>query len=616
MTPSIFAEVFRLLSPAYFIEPFRTIHRALHPTTVHVQGYKRLEVIFEEFANNVMVIAQTRERMGHPLGLAEYTHLLSCASSMGDAHMADQVWENMKEDDVQPDAACYNHLMASKVWDSTYTGRGGYRLRITKHIYRKRGYESPNPGWTGFGTKARSVRKEVVETLNEMIGNGFQGDENTFIQIMVSSSRVGAISGIERLLKAIWNVDVDALLDPENHPKQEPVTPFPRSSPCYPTKNLLHAVAHAFGTSSNMLAALRTIEHLSESYGIVIPEEVWLELMERTFVLSRRRFGTDLPGKDRGQVDPDFLFDMYKTMTSKPFNVQPTAHVHQMMAKTAWDQRNWTLYKEHMEGAYDILAETRRKQKVARTKVMSYLTNSKISQGPKKRRGPADLTRFKSRHFANAVYEYDLLRLRAAEAYTIVVRLARLLIIQNHWEIPGESEYAWERRYLPQALEEWQDFLPDQIHYHTSSGMIHRKGFSNWRFRRYTGFHQIPIRRPTPTNGLKRELHPDEIDDDAFWANLLKRRPYYKSKASLQIQPLDRLFSGVIERSTVSHPPPYDPFTYETIADCANYEDLKKFYRAHDFKKVRYWKEEGEAEDEEYEDPADTAIEGFGYAYG
>ncbi|KAI9043488.1 uncharacterized protein KD926_003639 [Aspergillus affinis] len=615
MTPSRFAEVFCLLSPTYFILPFRKIHRPLHPTTMHVHGYKRLEVIFEEFANNVMTVAETRLRTGHQLGLAEYTHLLRCASSMGDAVMAEHVWESMKADDIRPDVTCYNHLMASKSWNSTYTGRESYRLRITKHIYRKRGYEYPNPGWTGFGTKARSVRKDVTSILNEMIGEGFQADENTFIQVMVSSSRVGSITGIIRLLKAIWNVDVDALLDPENHPKLKPVTPFPRSSPCYPTKNLLHAVAHAFGTSSNMLAALRTIDHLSESYNIAVPEGVWLELTERAFVLSRQRFGPDLPGKDRGQLYFNFIFELYETMTSKPYNVRPTAHVHQMMAKTAWDQRNWPRYKEHMEGAYNVLAETRRKQRIARTKVMGYLTNSKTSQGPKNPRGQVNLSRFKSRPFANAVYEYDLLRLRAAQANMIVRRLARLLLIQKHWEIPGEPEYTWERRLLPQALEEWQDFLPDKIHYDTSGGTVNRKGFTNWRFRRFTGFYKIPIRRPTPTNGLKREVHPDDIDDDAFWANLLERRPYYKSKPGLQTEPLARLFSGVVERSTVSHPPPHDPFTYETLADCENYEDLKQFYREHDFthKPARNLGEEIEKE-RESEDPADTAIKGFGFS--
>lgn len=176
MPASSFAEAFFLLSPAYFVEPFRLLHEPMHPTTVHVRGFKRLETIFDEFADNVAKVAEIRRSAGHRFGLAEYSHLLHCASSVGDALFADQVWHNMQEDKVRPDVACYNYLMSAKVWNSSHHGRQQYRLRMTKYIYRKRGYFDPNPGWEGFGTKARSVRKEVVQILNEMIEAGLVGD--------------------------------------------------------------------------------------------------------------------------------------------------------------------------------------------------------------------------------------------------------------------------------------------------------------------------------------------------------------------------------------------------------------------------------------------------------
>ncbi|PLB44371.1 hypothetical protein P170DRAFT_440672 [Aspergillus steynii IBT 23096] len=616
MPSSTFVGVFLSLSPAYFIEPFRTLHRPLHSTTVHVSGYKRLEVIFEEFIHNVTAVAQIRQSAGHKLGLAEYTHILHCASSIGDAILADQAWHNMKEDGVHPDLACYNHLMSAKVWDSAHSGLQRYRLRMTKYVYRKRGYMYPNPGWTGFGTKERSVRKEVVRILNEMMENGFQGDENTFIHVLMSSSRVGNSQGIKRILKAVWNVDVDALLEKAPDIEIEPVTPFPRFSPLYPTKNLLFAVAHSFGNCSDMPAALCAIEHISESYGLIVPAEVWRELLERAFVLSRRRWGLDFEGKDRGQVLPSFLCELYDTMTSEPSNVEPTAHMHSIMAKLAWAERDLPLFKHHLDATYDLLAETRRKQKLARAKVAAYLINTRTSQGPKIR-GQFQLTRFKSRPFANAVYEYDLLRLRAAQATMLISRLVRLLIIRKNWDFPGKTELDWERRLIPQILDEWRDFLPDQIHYHTTGGVINRKGPRTWRFRRYTEFDQMPIRHSTAENGLKkREFDPKEIEDDVFWARLLAKYPHFLNSRALH--PMNRLFFGVIDRSTVAHPQPHDPFTYEPLADCKTPDDFRAFYRKYDMKAARHYQPEDiqdeEVEAEEEEDPSDAALDGFGYS--
>lgn len=612
MPSSTFAEVLLLLSPAYFIEPFRALHRPLHPATVHVKGYKRLEVIFEEFAHNLSAVVRTRRSAGHKLGLAEYTHLLHCASSIGDGLMAEQTWQSMGQDDVRPDLSCYNHLMAAKVWDSAYTSPQKYRLRTTKHVYRKRGFVYPNPGWTGFGTKGRSVRKEVVRLLNEMVENGFQGDENTYIHVLTASARVGDSSGIKRLLKAIWNVDVDALLNREPDSVMEPVTPFPRTHPLFPTKNLLFAIAHTFGTTSEMLAALRTIDHISESYGIETTEEVWLELMERAFVLSRQRWGPDLEGKNRGLLPSKFLSDMYETMISEPYNVRPTAAIHSMMGKAAWEKADLPTFQHHLRAAYSLLKETRRERHLVRSKVADYIKNTRASQGPKQKQGGhVEFSRYRTRSFANAVYEYDILRLRSAQQAMIVGRLVRLLLIKHDWDFPGKTEHAWERRLLPQVIEEWQDFLPDQIHYHTTGGVVFRLGFTNWRFRRFTGFTQVPIHQPDPVVGAEREMDPNEIEDDVFWA----RRLVLRADLNSGLLPLVRLFHGVVERSTVAHPQPHDPFSFKPIADCKAPSELKAFYREYDLRAARQMlgAQEGELEEEQdyhSEDSSDAGHRG------
>ncbi|GCB19053.1 hypothetical protein AAWM_01938 [Aspergillus awamori] len=533
MPQSTFVEVFHLLSPAYFIDPYREIHRPLHPSAVDVKQYKSLESIFDEFANNLSAILQIRWAGGQPLGLAEYTHLLDCARSMGDAIMADYIWHTIREDGMVPDSQCYNYYMEAKVWDKAYTGLEKYRLRMTPYLYRKRRFFEPNPGWQGYGTAARSVRKEVLQIFNEMTQEGTSGDTTTFVNVILASSRVGHMQGIKNVLHTVWNIDVDALLEQVDESMLPEVTPYDRSSPLYPTSHLLFAVAHAFGTNNDIPAALRTIDFISSRYDIPVPENVWLELFERSFVLSRPRFGPDAERNAKGQVSYDFLNSMFETMTAEPFNVRPTIEVHHILAKTAWDRARLSEFKHHMEAAYDLLRETRKKRRTARSIIEAYL-------------GQPQTQILRSRAFADAVHAYDILRLRTMQQTVIMERLARLLLIHRRWV--GSQNQVWERSLLPQALEEWRDFLPESVVYHTRGGLVEFDGATSWRQRNIRTHDRVPVRRPAFGTNIELDDDANDIDDDIFW-------DYYRQSAphlDLSIPPLRRLFEAVQEDNVSS----------------------------------------------------------------
>ncbi|EAW13119.1 uncharacterized protein ACLA_015610 [Aspergillus clavatus NRRL 1] len=536
---STFVEVFCLLSPAYFVDPFRGIYRPIHPFAVELKGYRALEAIFDEFACNLASIIATRRAAGHTLGLAEYAHLLDCARSIGDALMADHVWHAMTEDGVVPDVRCYNYYMEAKVWDMAYTGREKYHLRMTPYAYRKRRFYSPNVGWNGFRTAERSVRQEVLQIFNEMMEEGTSGDEATFVNVMLASARVGHVTGIKNILKTVWNVDVDALVAGQGDPTGLPsAMDYDRSSPMYPTSRLLFAIAHAFGNNNDIAGALRAIDFISTSYKIPVPEEVWLELLERSFVLSRPRFGFDADRNAKGKVPYEFLSTLVQTMTAEPFLVRPTIEMYHIQAKIAWDQAKLSDFKQHMESAYTLLEETRRKRRVARSIIQKYLGPPPSST--RTRKPSINHTLLQSRAFAEAVHAYDILRMRTAQQTILVERLARLLLIRRRWV--GRDNPAWERHLLPRALEEWRDFLPNSIVYSTRGGKIQLHGGTHWGQRLLNTHQRIPLRRPTVDNGLVLERGARELDDDFVWAQ------YPAELRSLDLPAVQRLFWGVEER--------------------------------------------------------------------
>jgi hypothetical protein len=533
---STFVEVFRLLSPAYFTDPFRAIHRALHPGVIALKGYRQLDRIFDVFACNLASIVSIRRSAGHRLGLAEYTHLLDCARSTGDSLMADHVWHAMIQDDVIPDVHCYNYYMDAKIWNGAYLGREKYRLRITPYSYRKRRFADPGLGWTGFGTGSRSVRKDVMRIFNDMAEEGTSGDEATFVNVIMANSRVGRVPEMKHVLKTVWNIDMDALAaqgDPSTLPRP---TEYDRSSPLYPSSRLLFAIAHGFGNNSDIPGAMRAISFISSSYDIPVPQEVWLELLERSFVLSRPRFGEDARFNEKGKVPYEFLTAMVQTMRSEPFNVQPTMEMYQILAKTAWDEDRLPDYKQYMESAYTILEETRCKRRTARAIIEHYLgpplSISKVS---------VDLKLLQSRAFTEAVHAYDVLRMRTAQQTIIMERLARLLLIHPRWV--GRDNSAWEYHLLPCAIEEWQDFLPDSLSFQIATGDVEFHGETQWADRLLKTHGRVPVRRPTVDNGLVLDEDARERDDDFIWARYLG-----KFEDMMHIPALCRLFRGVEKR--------------------------------------------------------------------
>ena len=528
MPQSTFVEALHLLSPRYFVVPYREIHRPLHPMTVHVKGYKSLGAIFDDFADRLAAIVQLRQSAGHVLGLAEYTHLLDCARSIGDAVMADMVWRGMRDDGVVPDVQCYNYYMEAKVGDAAYTGKEKYNLRMTPFAYRKRRYFDPNAGWQGYGTAARSVRKEVLQIFNEMTEEGNHGDEETFVNVILACSRVGHAKGIKNILKTAWNIDVDALLEEGDDSMLPPATYYDPSSPLHPTERLLFAVVHALGTNNDISAALRTIEFIANSYNLTVPEKVWLELFERSFVLSRPRFGPDAKRNAKGKVSYDFVNFMFQTMTSAPYDVRPTIEVHHIMAKTAWDRDRLSEFLRHMRAAYEILSKTRQQRKKTRSILEGYLSAVRAI--------PQQKTQIlQSRGFADALLTYDILRLRTAQQTTIMERLARLLMINNRWT--GRNNPAWERYLLPRAIEEWQDFLPDSFVYFTRGGLVKFHGSTHWHEPYLNTHRSVPVRRRVDDNEDMEE-EAREIDDEFFWEECRQLFPFL----DFDSPPLDRLF--------------------------------------------------------------------------
>ncbi|PYH43849.1 uncharacterized protein BP01DRAFT_358283 [Aspergillus saccharolyticus JOP 1030-1] len=534
---STFIEAFLLLSPAHFIEPYRNIHRALHPTAERLMRIKQLKLIFNDFADNLAKIVRARISAGRFLGRAELTHLLVCAGAMGDIRMAQKAWQVMDSHEVKPDTQCYNHYMEALIWEGAFTGMEKYRLRMTPYAYKQRKYGLAGRGWEGYGTAARSVLREVRGVFEEMVERSIAPDEMTFTNLIIACSRVGYVPGMKDVLKTTWNIDVDELKTEEGWSRLPEVFHQDPASPLRPTSRLLFAVAHAFGTNNDMEAALRLVEAISTQYDIPVPERVWWELFERAYVLSRRRFGPDAERNAKGQISPLIVTKLFDTMTAEPYNVRPTMEARCKLAKMAWESKRLKEFKAQMAAAYEILKETRRNQREARSAIETFI----------KWRSPRNSHHtWQTRDLANAVYSYNILSVRTAQQTELMNKLAKLLLIQRLWT--GRDNPAWQTSIFPKVLEEWKDFLPEEFFFYTGSGVVNFHGPVRWGTQnRYSGKH-IPIRRPSPDNDVKPGDEVGYVDDEFFWKGFLRFNPDIKpDSASLKL-----LFEQVLREDRVA----------------------------------------------------------------
>ncbi|OAX80517.1 hypothetical protein ACJ72_05149 [Emergomyces africanus] len=370
-----FAAALALLTPSHFIEPHKKLHRKFHPAVAHAKGYKTLEVIFDEFKRVLHFAVERRRAAGFTLGIAEYTHLLDCARSMGDADMADWLWHDMTVvDQIEPTTACYNHYMEAKGWHHSYVSKEKFNLRFTPWVYRKRSYINKNPGYQGYTTGGEDgVRKQVLRLFDEMVAKGQQPDEATYVNVMIASSREGHIVAVENVLKTVWNIDVELIMTREDPANIPPVTEFSPTSPLHPTSRLLYAVAHIFGSNNDLSTALQLVDFISSHYKVPIPDSVWLELIEWSYVLSVKRWGPRARENSAGKVPKETVRALFDTMTSNPYNMKPTIPLYDMLISTSWSRCNLEQTVRYMREGYALFQETLRRRNVAKHAFVDHL---------------------------------------------------------------------------------------------------------------------------------------------------------------------------------------------------------------------------------------------------
>jgi hypothetical protein len=461
---------------------------------------------------------------------------------MGNAPLADEIWDSMYDHQVIPDTACFNHFMGATIWDHCYVGKERFNLQINPDSYKKRRMNQPNVGWQGYGTAEHSVRKVIMNIFSDMTQIGLSGDEQTYINIIVAAGRVGDKDAVYNVLQAVWNVDVRALMAEKDNSKVPQVTQYETWSGLYPTERLLFAVAHVFGATCDIHAAIRTIDFLSSSYDIPISHEVWHELLERTFVLTKTHQGKQAELDRWGTVPKEMVYQVFETMTAEPYNVPPTVKAYRMLSQTSAFLGNFKKCQSEIRQAHDVYSKTLAKRKEARDMVMQCLQPILNDMRQKADNGYSDPQTdpllFQCPLLAEAIHIYDILRLEVYQQLAQLKRIAKTISSKKEWQ--DFSVHTWERRVRPKFHEEWKDFLADFPEFECNeAGKIRFEDYYCYRPRNEIRQGLISVRRLPGHAELFTPVEEHVLDDNTVWKVLLEQWPGLDPSVS----PINRLYS-------------------------------------------------------------------------
>lgn len=467
-----FERAFLALDPVVLVEPFKHIQKHFNGAKLNDYQFRYNRSLVERlraFTRSIDQILVDRQNSGIPLTLSACRHALRCAGAAGDARVADDIFNNlMSVNSIVPDLKCYNSLMHAHIWNLAYTehARRSFRIfprnaKLRSQLWRPKnllGYrvseKLPDPPWT--------LRSSVLNSFRRISENAWNTDEETFSNLIIGLARTGDLSGVESILKSVWNIDVDALNNFDEEEIQSP-TYYDEDHPLRPTHNLLFAIVHAYCVNSDTTKAWSILDYTSRNYALDIPEYVWEEILEWTFVLSKaRQSKSRAHGQAQGQTRAEEVENLYNRLLDEPYNLQPTFSMLKLLAKSYRQQRR--LLNKSLDTFRRLDSQLHRDLDQLR-QMVDICKSTIIPQSRKVDNGllPEDHIQF--------CRNFQLTFLSTVAQHGFLLREIDHILTGVNWPGDGKQQ-EWQRQSLPKIVEEFECYLPRLFRYKTRTGSV------------------------------------------------------------------------------------------------------------------------------------------------
>ncbi|MCJ1415650.1 hypothetical protein MMC32_001982 [Xylographa parallela] len=485
--------ILRAIDPGHSLDHYKDVFHDFQTYRVGQlpRGIRSLKQVFADYRKAIELLLSGWRRLDRTFGIVEYRLLLNIARTVRDGTTAMAIFDNMRADQVQPDTLCYNYLFEARSWSNGCDPLERWRFRVIPRAIKLRqtGRDRKTRGFEGYEVGYRGIREETIRIFDEMRMSGIVTDVDTFGQLMLGMGREGDIEGVKSVLKRIWDVDVDSILreDDSSLLFENDLSP---SSPLYPNQNLLFTIAHIFCINNQLPTALRVVDVFSRKYAVEIDMRTWAELFEWTFVLATRRYGkAKKDGSELGQLPLASVENLWSTMVSEPYNINPTMPMYNRRIRALWKRQMYDKMYLAMQAGRELhkfqqrrlernlVGWQRRNQEgpdLSRTildhKADESTDSNTASNAATKRENILEVLKILKQTTnlgseAGGVMTHEQASLEREiihefRDFTMVSRWARLLMAGIRWVPSNERDLNWERIGAPDAIREFWDYRP------------------------------------------------------------------------------------------------------------------------------------------------------------
>lgn len=360
-----FTEFLRSLDPLYI-----AIHAdPTNPTYVPFGMYQTLNMgsiidpwgvreLYSQLLGRLMVLVSALKASGRVLLAEEYIYLFRCAGAASDPNGAKWLWDEMprteakgwRQTDIFTEFICARFLTRP-----LYTGydkvrrmvlpRNLHRSRLTLNWFRvnqldrlrfnlrrRKLFFGLNKTIEHAEDTMRMMRKKGAPTrlFNRIITDGIPVNEALLCACMIGFARVGSLRFINsKILRDYFGVQLDLpTYDDESADYEDVVENKQHLDPSYrvqPTIRLMQAAVETYCSNGEIATAFKVVDHLSQTYRIPIPINMWQDMLEWTYIMSSPPASTawkyaGMPSKIPNSNTIELIWN---AMISPPHNIQP-----------------------------------------------------------------------------------------------------------------------------------------------------------------------------------------------------------------------------------------------------------------------------------------------------
>ncbi|KAK3339991.1 mitochondrial ATPase expression-domain-containing protein [Lasiosphaeria hispida] len=495
LPPVVFSELLRSLDPVTLfgreidaawgirVSPGMAQHTPLGQL-VDTWGVRK---VYYLLCRRAVAAAHLRITAGPGLLPSDFQVLLRCAGASSDSYQAGAVWHLMDmsgQAEERTSEAYTEFIKARFLTDHLYTqydlarfrvrpvdlcGPGRKKLELPSGaLYRLRtigqhrlGLQRHRFGQNRYAAdKAEHVMRNManhrpVTRLYEVTTNGaYMVDERLLCSLMVAYARSGSLKILEtRILNRYWSIKVNRLSTGEVAIGPG-ARPFPRDSPLYPSERLLNAIVTSYGSNSEIPAALKLVDFVSQRYGIPVSDRVWFNLLEWAYIQASTPASTEWKATGYAQkvLRMGSVQLIWNTMTAEPYNVRPGFFQYHILIKSMIRQGRLRPAVECM-----LKIEPSYRRLVAEHEKAFYKHTLTSALGLKK----------------EATARNDWLESNArkhAAWYTLQV-MSRALLQQI--KTPSKrNDHNFTIRLVPQFIDAFRDVMPANIKYRVATGVV------------------------------------------------------------------------------------------------------------------------------------------------